>query len=48
LVTLTAASIGFPIVETAPEAECIGDAGGSIGADTRLTVVELVESRARR
>src|SRR5215207_8939281 len=41
-VTPATASIGLPTVEKVPDAERIADAGGSIGADARFTLVEPV------
>ena len=41
-VTPATASMGLAAVEMMPEAERMADAGGSMGADARLTVVEPV------
>jgi len=41
-VTPATASIGLAPVAIVPDAACIGDAGGSIGAVARFTVVEPV------
>jgi hypothetical protein len=41
-VTPATASMGLAPVEMMPEAERMADAGGSMGAEARLTVVEFV------